>query len=225
MVAIIIAGTFPMDCFSQSSSDANQSKEKLFHIGYGFGFNTMGLSIAANPDFSVKAKAYLGLNFHLAANFNFSQRLGLTIYTGILFNQRNINISNSVTKEEITYPVESAIIEFPVALKYKLLPKKNRTSYFLIGFSPNLDALGTELPKETVKRKAPVTLLRSFDLHPEIGLGVDYQLRKVKFGIELKFSLGLFDVNLKPDDPMHAFYASAINTLYSRLIIFNFNFE
>lgn len=231
-LAIFIAIMTPIYSHAQNSPDSTQVKEKRVHFGYGVGFNVMGLSMTGNPDYTVTMTPYTGINLHMGVNIFLNQRFDLMIHAGILLNERDIYVQSLATQTEETFKVESDILELPIALKFKFLPRKNRTPYCLIGFSPKFDLGRNELlpllPNiwmHNGRWRIPSPLLRDLDLYPEIGIGSDYQLKKLKLGVELKFSLGLLDVNIKPKELGYDLYASGIKSSYSRLFILCFNFE
>lgn len=227
VLAIFIAIMTPVYSQAQNIPDSTQTKVKRISFGFGFGFNVSGLSVAGNPDYTVKVTPFAGAILHTAASIFLNQRLDLTIHAGISFHQRDIDIHSLATNTEGIFKVESIMVESPIALKYKFLPEKNRTPYCLIGFSPRVDLVGKELIASFAM--SSTRLLRPYNLDLDIGVGMDYLLRGVKLGVELKFSLGLLNVNQTPIKvnpyPSYNLYAAAIKSSYSRLLILCFNIE
>jgi hypothetical protein len=109
----------------------------------------------------------------------------------------------------------------PLVLKYRSLRVNNYAPYLLVGICPRFDLTRAEI----VGWKPATPMLKSFDIYPELGVGVDFYLSMVKVAMELKFAVGMSDVFLGPADPKFDLYVSGIEKIYSRMVILAFHVE
>ena len=143
---------------------------------------------------------------------------------GIQFGQRDVGIEDSLSKVNIK--IESVFVDLPVLIKYRADRVNNYAPYLIAGINPRAELLGSEL-KEW---KRSQRLIKALDIYPELGVGIDFYLEKVKVAAELKFSVGMLNIyrELNPDDPAtanYALYAKGISTILSRMVIFSIHVE
>jgi hypothetical protein len=95
------------------------------------------------------------------------------------------------TQEQL---VETAIMEFPLAIKYKSARRGNIRMYMLGGFTPSFELSG----KNDVQSNTANLSVKKNNLTVDTGVGFDLYFPLFKFSPELRFSRGLF--NLIGDD-------------------------
>jgi hypothetical protein len=196
-----------------------------FHFGYSVGFNTMGFTIKQTIE---QARNYHldllrnpGLNINLVTDYRLGKFLDIRFLPGIQFAQRDLTVTNNLTREFKKWRIESVFVDLPIVLKYRSSRVNNYAPYLLVGIDPRFDLIGAEL--EGFQPSTP--MLKAFDLYPELGVGVDFYLSQVKVAIELKFAVGMLDIFLPPDDPEFNLYYSGISNIYSRMVVLAFHVE
>ena len=118
--------------------------------------------------------------------------------------------------------IESSFIELPVSIKYTAERVNNVRPYLLLGGNLRIDMAAY---KKLNIQEGVLLRLNKADVYYEIGFGTDFFLDYFKFSIELKYSVGLFNV-LSPDYADGAEnYVQAIENINSRLFIVAFHFE
>jgi hypothetical protein len=196
-----------------------------FHFGYSVGLNTLGFTIIQTPaqkeGYHIALLQNPGININLVTDLRLNKFLDLRFLPGIQFGQRDLTVSNNLTKETKVWKIESVYVDMPLLLKYRSVRVNNYAPYLIAGVNPRFDLIRAEL--ENFKPATP--MLKSFDFYTELGVGVDFYLAMVKVAVELKFSVGMLDVFLPPDDPKFSLYSSGISNIYSRMVILAFHVE
>jgi hypothetical protein len=86
---------------------------------------------------------------------------------------------------------------------------------------------GANMKYDLAKNKQDHLLLRSLDLYGEAGAGLDFYMTYFRLSLELKASIGLFNV-LNPagtGEPGDEVYTQALDGLKSRIFVLTFYFE
>ena len=91
--------------------------------------------------------------------------------------------------------IETAIMEFPLALKYKSTRRGNIRMYMVGGVTPSFELSG----KNDVESNTANLSVKKNDLTVDAGVGLDLYFPLFKFSPELRFSRGL--LNAIGDDP------------------------
>jgi len=86
--------------------------------------------------------------------------------------------------------VETAIMEFPVALKYKSARRGNIRMYVVGGLTPSFELSG----KNDVQSNTANLSVKKNDLTADAGVGFDLYFPLFKFSPELRFSRGLLNI-------------------------------
>ena len=224
---------FAVLCLLGLSLQAQKSKpmnlttfdREQFHFGYSVGLNTMGFTtipINVNDSMMVTTKTNPGININLVTNFRLGNFLDLRVLPGIQFSQRDLHISDSIGGGEWDARIESVYLDFPILLKYRAQRVNNFAPYVVGGVSPRFDLTGGEIENwKPVQR-----LVKTFDVFPELGVGIDFYLDKVKVSTELKFSIGMLNIyNSPPDEPEYDLFDRAMDRMLSKMIIFAVHIE
>lgn len=204
-----------------------------FHFGYSVGFNTAGFTVipkdgysvdlnpSPNPRDSNRHVINPGININLITDLRLGKFLDLRFLPGIQFAQRDLKVTDKISRVSKTWPIESVFVDLPILLKYRAQRINNYAPYLIAGVSTRFDLTRAEL----VGWKPATPMLKSFDFYPELGVGVDFYLSMVKVAMELKFAVGMMNVFLGPTDPVFDLYNAGIEKIYSRMVVLAFHVE
>lgn len=222
---IVLLSLTSLASFAQISRNGriikNQNSSKKFHIGYSFGINVAGFSTVPADEFEVSLQKNPGINLNLIADYKLKKNWNLRFLPGIQFIERDLTIKDLSINKAKVWKIESIYLDMPLLLKHSLKRVRNHAPYVIGGLAPRFDLLGTE--NETFR--ASRRMLGLFDIYPEIGVGMDFYLARVKFATELKFSLGLADLFTDPGDEFYQLYTSGIEKIFSRMVVLSFHVE
>ena len=120
---------------------------------------------------------------------------------------------------------ESVYVSLPLMLKYKAKRINNFRPFITAGSSYKFDF---QKHDKIDPDKSVYFRTRRGDVFLEMGAGSDFYLPYFKFGIELRFSLGLTDVLVHrpdPKNPGYEDYTQSLSKLRARIFTICFNFE
>lgn len=201
-----------------------------FHFGYSVGINAMACTILPADGYSVELKQWPGININLVTNYRLGKNLDLRALPGIQFNQRDVTITHHADNPIVQdWKIESIYFELPINLKYRADRVNNYAPYLIAGVNPRIDFLGSELNGFDPGPR----MLKTFDVYPELGFGIDFYLQNVKLAAELKFSVSLIDVKRDmTQDPGYSTVASdyanfvyGVDKITSRMVILAIHIE
>lgn len=209
--------------------------EKPIHFGFSLGVNFMNFhvkqsEIAQDSNYYVGLKEIKpGINIQAIANLRLGEYFDLRCLPGISFGERQLyflNDTNGLIYNGKPYQMESSFLELPISIKYKAKRLNNFRPYLLGGINLRYDLA----IKKEYDEKEQLIMLGPLDLYTEIGGGFDFYLTYFKFGIELKYSIGLTNVfrstNPAGDPPVDfPVYTNMIDHLRSSIFQISFHFE
>lgn len=204
-----------------TNTNVDTSRLKVFHLGNSIGFNLMDCSSIPNTGYAIKHQMFPGINLNMIFDFRLSGFLHFRILPGIQTGQKKISITDKLNDTIQTLDIESFYLELPVLLKYRLNHAKEKGPYIVAGICPRFDLTGSDLTWFRPSRR----LLRSFDLYPELGIGMGFQKPKIKLAAELKFSAGILDIFYPQPDPYYNIYRTGLKKVYSRMVILSVQLE
>jgi len=195
-----------------------------FTVGSGFGSfhitpaddffslnEVYGIEVKKHPDIIMGPIMTLGLSdridFRTQIILNFVQR-------DLIYTLAKNPTSATIELYQHTMRIESSFVEFPVYFKLKSERIINHRFYFMIGANPKIDLAAQ---KKVKPEEMPKIRLNNFDVAGEIGMGIDFYLNYFKFGTELKFSNGFFNI-VKKDETQ---YSQALKKLNSQIVYFS----
>lgn len=199
------------------------------HFGMALGLNTMDFTIhnsalfltsAIDSIYSIENVPRFGFNINTVSNFNFYKNCALRFLPGLNFGQRDMYYwvrRDSVFFQHVM-KIESTYLDFPLLFMYKGKRINNFRPYLIGGGSFKLDLASQRKVWEEEKPK--ITLTRT-SWYYEVGFGTDFFLEYFKFGLELKYVVGVNNV-LRPDPTQ---YSRAIERMNSKMIMLSFLFE
>ncbi len=208
---------------------------KRLRFGFSLGLNTMdfrvknGRGIEVSPDlqdttqfFADVSHPQLGFNVNAVADFRLAENFHLRFLPGYSFGQRDLNFFYPDKKLERQMKIESSFIEMPLGLKYSADRVSNFRPYLLAGTNFRVDLASY---KKLNIKEGVLLRLNKFDAYYEVGFGVDFFLEYFKFSIELKYSVGMFNVLSRDYADGAENYVQAIDGINSRIFHVSFHFE
>ncbi len=209
--------------------------DKPIHFGFSLGLNFMDFQVkqskyAQDNDLYIGLKEIKpGINIQAIANVRLGEFFDLRCLPGISFGERQLYFlddTNGLMYDGTPYQMESSFLELPIGIKYKAKRLNNFRPYLLGGVNIRYDLA----IKREYDFKEQLIMLGPLDVYTEIGGGFDFYLTYFKFGIELKYSLGLTNVfrstNPSGERPVDfPEYTDMIDNLRSSIFQISFHFE
>ena len=201
---------------------------KRLHFGFLIGFNTMDFRVYNTGEMTGNRNTYYaevlhlnpGLNIGIVTSLRLNKNFNLRFLPGISFGQRDIYYMNQdgTFPENSPLQIKSTFLEFPLLVKFSGSRMHNVKPFMVAGANMKYDL---------AKNKQDHLLLRSLDLYGEAGAGLDFYMTYFRLSVELKASIGLFNV-LNPagtGEPGDEVYTQALDGLKSRIFVLTFYFE
>lgn len=191
------------------------------HLGYSVGVNVMSFLYQEKDGNAVAVKQNPGININLITSVRLAKYLDFRAMPGIMFGQRDVSVTSTFGTWEA--PIESVFIDLPLLLKYRSERVNNFAPYLIAGVNPRVDLTGGEI---TDGWKRAARIVDAFDVYPELGVGLDFYLEKVKVSTELKFSIGMLNVYKPAEDVTeYQVYNNAFERISSNMVILSFHIE
>lgn len=202
----------------------------LLHFGFTLGMNYMdyrALLSGATPYRAETGRMSIGFLVGIISELRICDDLGLRFLPGLEFATRSLSYSNVEDSENgKTYAYnESVYLSLPLMFKYKAKRVNNFRPYLTAGSSFKYDFHNHDRLKPD---KSVYFRTKRSDVFLETGAGCDFYLPYFKFGVELRFSLGLTDALVhEPDaeNPGYENYTGALKKLNARIFSVCLNFE
>lgn len=191
------------------------------HLGYSVGVNMMNFIYNEVGTYDVQTQQNPGININLITSVKLAKYLDFRAMPGIMFGQRDMQIDQGGQTWDAK--IESVYIDMPLLLKYRSERVNNFAPYLIAGVNPRVDLTGGEISEgwQSVAR-----IIGAFDIYPELGVGIDFYLEKVKVATELKFSVGMLDIYRPADDNQeYQLYNNAFDRISSNMVILSFHIE
>lgn len=200
------------------------------HFGFTLGVNYMDYKACLSGANSFRAetgKLHVGFLVGIISELRICDDLGLRFLPGLEFSRRSLVYTHVPEKEdnkEFAYN-ESVYVSLPLMLRYKAKRINNFRPFLTAGGSYKYDF---QKHKKINPDKSVFFRTQPGDFFLEMGGGSDFYLPYFKFGLELRFSLGLTDVLVHRQDATHPGYedyTTALKKLKARIFTICFNFE
>ena len=217
----LVVHGLPFPAQTSKPDKADSARLKRFHLGFTMGLNTAGFKIIPKGGYDFNLRYNPGININVIADYRLTGFLSLRILPGIQFIQRDLTVTKNITAETKTWKIESILLDLPLLLKYRIQRKISHSPYLIGGIAPRFDYNRADM--EGWQNAKPI--VKAFDIYPELGVGADFHLSKVKVAIDLKFSQGIRDIFAEPDDPRFNLLTSGISRMYSRMLVLSFLLE
>lgn len=203
---------------------------RKIHFGFSFGFNSSTFSLTENlgypnPDgfeiLSINAESMPGFNLGLIADYHITPILNIRFVPELAFEGRRL-IYEIKDELQMIKDVESTVIHFPILLKFRTLRIHNFASYIIGGAMYSIDASSkSKFDNRTVGYEEMVIKTNPNSTSATLGLGTDFFLPYFKFGIELRWNIGLDNVFIQDN----SFFSAPIDKLYNRGYQIRLTFE
>ena len=220
--------------YSQKSTTKNFAKfdHRFMHFGFLIGGNSTDFVLRRHPPTVAGSDTLTilepqngsGFNLGIISAMHFGDYLSLRFTPNLAFTSRNLEYTFQTSKGEKKYvkTIESAIINFPLNLKYKSARVNNFSAYVIFGAAYTLDLSANEGVENLSTNPTDIIVkIKRDDVMGQIGFGTDFYLEYFKFGIELKMSYGIRDL-LDHDNTQ---FSTPIDKLRSKIFLLSFTFE
>ena len=201
-----------------------------FHFGFLLSYNTADFFVKLKPQAPFTDSLLVldhvrqpGFNLGIVSSFNMTPNVSVRFIPTLSFQDRVLNYR--FRKSDGTFigfdkPVESTWLEFPVLLKLRSDRINNFAVYVVTGGKFSIDMASQKDVNNEIDDEV-VVKLGKYDYSAEVGGGCDMFLPYFKFGMELKFAVGL--PNLLIDDNTR--FSNPLESLRSKCWIFTLTFE
>jgi hypothetical protein len=177
--------------------------ERKLSYGFVIGLHSSAYQVKYSDQFvtqafdtvhSVMAQASPGFSLGGLVNLRLFDELDLRIMpkAGFYDHKLTYQYTDEQSQDQL---IETAIMEFPVAIKYKSARRGNVRMYVIGGLTPSFELSG----KNDVQSNTANLSVKKNNLTVDTGVGMDLYFPLFKFSPELRFSKGL--INLIGDDP------------------------
>ncbi|MBL4668897.1 MAG: PorT family protein [Flavobacteriales bacterium] len=220
--------------YGQRETTKNLAKfdHRFMHFGFLLGINSANFVVDRFPPnvpgsdslFVLEPHAATGFNLGIISAMHLNEYFSLRFTPNLSFASRSLKYRFETLEgpKEYIKEIESTLINFPLAIKYKSVRINNFSAYILLGAAYTID-LASNVGHENVSKNPNdiIVAIKKGDYVGEIGFGTDFYLEYFKFGIELKMSYGIRDL-LDHDNTQ---FSEPINTLRSKIFMLSFTFE
>jgi hypothetical protein len=199
--------------------------KKKIHFGFNLGVNVGDFRLSSDIGSSdsllgITVTKQPGFNIGTVADYHILPELNLRFLFTLSFAQRDLQYTfrrGATTTSSQVKPIESTYLDFPLNLKYRSLRYNNFAAYVIGGGLYSLDLASKE---STASGEVPVRIKRHTYSY-QVGAGFDFFLEYFKFGLELKMSYGIGNINV----PDRTIFSEPINDIQSKVFTISFLFE
>ncbi len=204
--------------------------ERLFHFGFTLGYNksnfrmitnTSNYSLNGDSLIGVAAEPMSGFNLGIVTAMHLTQSLKMRFIPSLSFQERNVKYTYQIpsigdTTATSEQRVESTFLDFPLNFKFRTYRASNFAASFLVGAKYSLDMASQKdvTEDDILKIKKP-------DFSFELGVGTDFFLQYFKFGLELKFSMGIPNSLIQENNQ----WSRPIDSLKNQMWLLSITFE
>ncbi len=207
--------------------------ENKVNFGFYLGVNRTNFLITPVHDFqaaagdslkSILSSPQTGFNLGIVSELRLQEYVTLRFLPDISFGERDLEYHFASVHDtfDIVKKIESTFIDFPLDFKVRSKRLGNFAAYMVGGGKYTLDlASQKDVNNGTVTSAQQVVKLGKNDFGYEVGAGTDFFLPYFKFGLELKFSMGIKNLLIKDQ----TIYAQSLDRLNSKVFLISFTFE
>ena len=172
--------------FSQTQSDRNDSK---FRFGFNLGANYSNLkSKEALPDYT-KISNGIGFSLGVFMDYSITDNFTISPKSEVAFYNSSVEIANNSDISNYTYETFPISLNFMAHFAYKI-GNSNVVPYIFVG--PNIKIPISKKPDSSSE------FYTDSDFAIDFGIGLEKGIRHFLFAPELKYSLGLLNINQYP---------------------------
>ena len=164
-----------------------------------------------------------GFGLGLLATVRLSDRFQLRFNPQLAFTARNIFYKRKYPDPienltELSKPVESVIVSFPLQLKLQSDRIGNFRVYMMGGIKGDIDLASNA----RAKRAEELVKINKYDYGVELGLGFNFFFESFILSPEIKLSNGLSNIHSRDKNLI---YSSVFDKIQSRMIVFSIHIE
>lgn len=194
------------------------------HFGILMGYNRSNFHIQKSERFlfsdsirGVESGKGPGFTLGIISNVHIGKNFDIRFLPSFAFSERDLHYK-FFNQEDLTQPIESVNLEFPLLLKFKSDPYKDMRMYVLAGMKYTYD-----LNSNAEARNAEdLVKVGRHDFLVEYGFGFEFYFPYFIFAPEIRISQGIFDVH-SPDPKLNL--SNVLDRLFTRSVLLVFNFE
>lgn len=197
-VAILLCADASAQRFKWARENNPRYDERKISYGFVIGLHSASYQVKYSDQFvtpafdtvhSVMAPASPGFSLGGLINLRIFDELDLRIMPKAGFYDHKLiyQYTNEKSQDQL---IETAIMEFPLAFKYKSARRGNIRMYVVGGLTPSFELSG----KNDVQSNTANLSVKKNDLTADAGVGFDLYFPLFKFSPELRFSRGLFNI-------------------------------
>jgi hypothetical protein len=204
---------------------------RKYHFGFILSFNSATYYIDYVNDYSfsdsinnILLDRQPGFDLNIVGSFNPTHNINFRFTPGLAFQERQLTYSiyqNDTTNKTYLKKIESTYLNFPLYLKLRTDRINNFAAYAIGGAYYGLDmANNRQLINMGSMEQLTIKTKRS-DWGYSVGGGFDFFLQYFKFGIELKFNVGMKNI-LNQDN---TYFAAPLESIRTGSWVFSLTFE
>lgn len=169
-----------------------------------------------NADVRLVTKVRPGFTVGFIGDVRLNDFMTLRFVPGVGFYTREVELHSTGAVRDTTQQIGNTSLELPLLLKYHSKRRRNVRLYLVGGIKPAIDVGNKKKDRLPGQMRAA-----SSDLSIEYGIGADLFYPIFKFGPELRFSHGLW--NLQTNDPN--FFNQSMGRFGTHTVTLFLNFE
>jgi hypothetical protein len=203
---------------------------RKFHFGFLLSYNNSDFFVKLDERSPFRDSLMVlnhirqpGFNLGIVSSLNLDDYWSLRFIPSLSFQDRFLDYQFLESDGSISVyrkQVESTYLEFPVLMKFRSQRINNFAVYALGGGKFGIDMASKDDVNPDIDDEV-VVKLRRYDYGVEVGAGADMFLPYFKFGVELKFAMGI--PNLLIDDGTR--FSRPIESLRTKVWVLTFTFE
>lgn len=229
IVLVIILGMAPGITQAQFFKWARQNNPNYDQrtISYGFmiGLHTTAYQVSYSDKFvttqfdtvhSVQAEFSPGFSLGFLVNYRIHEFLDLRLMpkAGFYTHKLRYVYTDETFNQQI---IETALVEFPILLKYKSMRRGNVRMYMIGGITPGFEISG----KNDIQTTSASLDIQKSNIQLEGGIGFDFYFPLFKFSQEIRFARGI--TNMLGSD--QSIYRDPLKRLNTNTIAVYFVFQ
>lgn len=199
IVLVIILGLAPVIAQAQFFKWARQNNPNYDQrtISYGFmiGLHTTAYQVSYSDKFvttqfdtvhSVQAEFSPGFSLGFLVNYRIHEFVDLRLMpkAGFYTHKLRYLYTDETFNQQI---IETALVEFPILLKYKSMRRGNVRMYMIGGITPGFEISG----KNDIQTTSASLDIQKTNIQLEGGIGFDFYFPLFKFSQEIRFARGI----------------------------------
>lgn len=195
-------------------------KNKEYYFGISLGFNSSKHQIFHSKEFIGNQNIFLaqgasgpGFNVHGIVNYKVGEYFDFRVLPGFTFATRYLDFN-----ENNRVSIESIFVEFPLHIRYKSAPYRDKRAYVIGGLNYSFDVSSNSKTRQA----NDFIKISPHDFQLELGLGMQFFFPYFILSPEIKFSQGINNTLLYNNLIIES---SVMEKLLSRVITISFHFE